>query len=316
MKKILFFLALFCSSAFSQVQWYNDSLQHGWIDTSHVRPALGTLAFQSGTFSGTHSGTSSGTNTGDQTSVSGNAGTATALQNARTINGVSFDGTGNITVTASAGTLTSATLNSTVVNSSLTSFGSSPTIVTPSITTGFTIGGSATSGKFIVGNGTNFVASTPTIPNTSGTTGQVLTSDGTNITWGSNPIGIVMGGTTSTSSAYISMNSGGTASTATDPSVATNSTLNKAFVAPFACTLYNFTAQIVQSATACNITMTIRVNGSDATPAVTVTNVAGRATDGSGTVALAAGDLVCIHYVLNSGTYNNVVSATALLRLP
>jgi hypothetical protein len=38
----------------------------------------------------------SGTNTGDQTSVSGNAGTATALQNARTIGGVSFDGTANI----------------------------------------------------------------------------------------------------------------------------------------------------------------------------------------------------------------------------
>lgn len=48
----------------------------------------------------TGSGTSSGTNTGDQTSVTGNAGTATALQTARTINGVSFDGTANITVTA------------------------------------------------------------------------------------------------------------------------------------------------------------------------------------------------------------------------
>lgn len=39
---------------------------------------LGTLATQNGTVSGTHSGTSSGTNTGDQTSVTGNAGTATA----------------------------------------------------------------------------------------------------------------------------------------------------------------------------------------------------------------------------------------------
>ena len=33
-------------------------------------------------------------------SVAGNSGTATALQNARTINGVSFDGTENIVVTA------------------------------------------------------------------------------------------------------------------------------------------------------------------------------------------------------------------------
>ncbi len=38
----------------------------------------------------------SGSNTGDQTSVSGNAGTATALQNARNIGGVSFDGTADI----------------------------------------------------------------------------------------------------------------------------------------------------------------------------------------------------------------------------
>jgi hypothetical protein len=38
-----------------------------------------------------------GTNTGDQTSVSGNAGTATALATARTIGGVAFDGTANIT---------------------------------------------------------------------------------------------------------------------------------------------------------------------------------------------------------------------------
>src|SRR3990167_1758691 len=42
------------------------------------------------------SGTHSGTNTGDQTTVSGNAGTATALQTPRTIGGVSFDGTAAI----------------------------------------------------------------------------------------------------------------------------------------------------------------------------------------------------------------------------
>lgn len=57
------------------------------------------------------------------TNITGNAGTATALQNARTINGVSFDGTANITVTAAAGTLTGGTLNSGVTASSLTSVG-------------------------------------------------------------------------------------------------------------------------------------------------------------------------------------------------
>lgn len=44
----------------------------------------------------------SGVNTGDQTNITGNAGTATALQTARTIDGVSFDGTANITVIAPA----------------------------------------------------------------------------------------------------------------------------------------------------------------------------------------------------------------------
>lgn len=48
----------------------------------------------------------SGTNTGDQTSVSGNAGTATALQNARTIGGASFNGTANITVATATGGFT------------------------------------------------------------------------------------------------------------------------------------------------------------------------------------------------------------------
>ena len=55
--------------------------------------------------------------------VTGNAATATALQTARTINGVSFDGTANITVTAAAGTLSGTTLNSSVTASSLTSLG-------------------------------------------------------------------------------------------------------------------------------------------------------------------------------------------------
>jgi hypothetical protein len=44
----------------------------------------------------------SGTNTGDQTSVSGNAGTATKLTTARNINGVAFDGTANVTIPAGA----------------------------------------------------------------------------------------------------------------------------------------------------------------------------------------------------------------------
>ena len=56
-------------------------------------------------------------------SLSGNAGSATRLANTRTINGVGFDGTNNITVTADAGTLTGNTLNGSVTLSSLTQVG-------------------------------------------------------------------------------------------------------------------------------------------------------------------------------------------------
>ena len=71
----------------------------------------------------------SGTNTGDQTTITGNAGSATILQTARNINGVSFNGSADITVTAAAGTLTGATLASGVTASSLTSLGTIASLV-------------------------------------------------------------------------------------------------------------------------------------------------------------------------------------------
>ena len=55
--------------------------------------------------------------------LSGNATTAATLQTARNINGVSFNGSADITVTAAAGTLTGTTLASGVTASSLTSVG-------------------------------------------------------------------------------------------------------------------------------------------------------------------------------------------------
>jgi hypothetical protein len=57
---------------------------------------IGTGTWQGTAINQTYLTGQSGTNTGDQTSVSGNAGTATALATARTIGGVSFDGTANI----------------------------------------------------------------------------------------------------------------------------------------------------------------------------------------------------------------------------
>lgn len=75
--------------------------------------------------------------------VDGNADTATladaatALATPRTINGVAFNGTADITVTAAAGTLTGATLNSGVTASSLTSVG---TLTSLAVAGGATVG--------------------------------------------------------------------------------------------------------------------------------------------------------------------------------
>ena len=55
--------------------------------------------------------------------VTGNADTATTLATARAINGVDFNGSAAITITAAAGTLSGDTLKSSVVTSSLTSVG-------------------------------------------------------------------------------------------------------------------------------------------------------------------------------------------------
>jgi hypothetical protein len=63
------------------------------------------------------------TNDSGYITSAGNAATATKLATPRNINGVAFDGSAAITVTADASTLTGTTLKSTVVSSSLTSVG-------------------------------------------------------------------------------------------------------------------------------------------------------------------------------------------------
>jgi hypothetical protein len=77
-------------------------------------------------------------------STTGNAATATALQTGRAINGVTFDGTAPITVTAAAGTLTGTTLNSIVTASSLTSVGTLATLTVTATITGSISGNAAT----------------------------------------------------------------------------------------------------------------------------------------------------------------------------
>lgn len=112
--------------------------------TLAVDVAGGYLPLSGGTMTGAiDMGTKNISNGGIFTATSfvgaltGNASTATALATARNINGVAFDGTADITVTAAAGTLTGATLASNVLASSLTSVGT---------LTGLTMGGDITLG--------------------------------------------------------------------------------------------------------------------------------------------------------------------------
>lgn len=69
-------------------------------------------------------------------------GSAATLTTPRAINGVNFDGSAAITVTAAAGTLTGTTLNSTVVTSSLTSVGTLTNLTVTNTITGSISGAS------------------------------------------------------------------------------------------------------------------------------------------------------------------------------
>lgn len=90
---------------------------------------------------------------GTLATTSGNVATATALATARTINGTSFNGSADITVTAAAGTLTGSTLASGVTASSLTSTGTvtagtwNTTVRTPVVTVA-TLPGSPVAGQW------------------------------------------------------------------------------------------------------------------------------------------------------------------------
>lgn len=150
--------------------------------------------------------------------TTGNAATATALQTARNINGVSFNGTADITVTAAAGTLTGSTLASGVTASSLTSVGTltNLTVTNPisGSVTGTATGLSGTNLTGDVTNSGNTVTVTKiqgrSILNAAPANGDVLTWDNANSRWApvassvsSLPFANVTGGTNNTANAMV-----------------------------------------------------------------------------------------------------------------
>jgi hypothetical protein len=110
-------------------KWYGGTTQAAILTGAGALTLAGALAASN--YSGTHSGTSSGTNTGDQTTISGNAGTATKLASARTIAATgdltwttTFDGTANVTGAATLAT----------VNGNVGTFGDANTLNVPVVT--------------------------------------------------------------------------------------------------------------------------------------------------------------------------------------
>lgn len=119
--------------------------------------------------------------------LSGNATTATRLQTARTINGVSFDGTQNIVIGAEgevvipdADDLTGTTLASNVVNSSLTSVG---TLASLTVTGTATLNGATTVNNTLAATS---VSSTTTVAATTNVTAGAAVSAGTSVSAGTN----------------------------------------------------------------------------------------------------------------------------------
>jgi hypothetical protein len=112
---------------------------------------IGSTSVSLGATVTTFAGLASVTSTTFVGALTGNADTATKLATARNINGVSFDGSADITVTASAATLTGTTLNSGVVTSSLTSVGTIGTGTWQGTIIGVPYGGTGTSDGSITG---------------------------------------------------------------------------------------------------------------------------------------------------------------------
>lgn len=109
----------------------------------------------------------------------GNADTATKFLIAKDINGVAFDGTQSITITASADTLYGTSLNSTVVNSQLTSVGILTDLSVTNTITGSVSGNAGTVSSI----STHPLSELSNVAVTSPTDGQVLTWNNSSSSW-------------------------------------------------------------------------------------------------------------------------------------
>ena len=141
--------------------------------------------------------------------LTGNASTATTLATSRTINGTSFNGSENVTVTAAANTLTGGTLASNISGSSLTSVG---TLNSLAVAGNVTVTGTLTANTYIVSSSlTNM-----TVAFASGSTAFGNSSDDThNFTGSLSVLGSINAGTGGITGSFKGNGAGLTGVTAT-----------------------------------------------------------------------------------------------------
>ena len=207
-----------------------------WNQSTTGNAATATYATSAGTISGTvpytslsgtiptwNQSTTGNAATATYATTAGTASTATKLAATKTINGVAFDGSADILISAiaDAGTLSGTTLNSTILNSSLTSVGTLANLSVTNPISGSVTGNAATathattagslSGTIPTWNqSTTGNAATATYATTAGTisgTVPYTSLSGTTPTWNQSTTGNAATATYATSA--------GTASTAT-----------------------------------------------------------------------------------------------------
>jgi hypothetical protein len=133
--------------------------------------------------------------------TAGTASTATKLATSRNINGVAFDGSGDITVTADAGTLSGTTLKSTVTGSSLTSVGTLANLTVTNAIAGSITGNAATATT--AGNITATTNTTLTSLSNLATVGTITSG-----VWSGTAVAVEKGGTGATTASAARTNLG------------------------------------------------------------------------------------------------------------
>lgn len=265
----------------------------------------------------------SGSNTGDQTTISGNAGTATTLQNTRTIWGQNFNGSANVTGTLALGTADLTLTGSigatgaratkvwatdleitnmpTVGGTSLTTV--SQTFQNKTLTNSNNVLGGVTMTLGSDANGDTYYRASSVLTRVpKGTAGQVYTMNtGATAPEWRTPTGTVFSLPKSTASVFstVVINFGETAYGDTTAFLDVGDESGFGIIAPRSGILKNLYIGFTANSLDASIVFTLRINGADTS--ITATRTSGSTvtiSDTTNTASVSAGDILTIKGVV------------------